>query len=136
MIDVLDNSQVKPGRSERELSRVVNLRKFNNWVKAVQISKVAFDWPNGRKATVMDIGCGKGGDMNKWRSVHAHQYIGIGMCGPVLDRGYLLNLRHCCGGSQRGGETLPLNASKRFQSGILRAGLLHGKRSYTYMVIC
>lgn len=57
---------------------MIYLRKFNNWVKAIQISKAAQCWPRGRKATVLDIGCGKGGDMNKWRSVKAHQYIGIG----------------------------------------------------------
>jgi len=58
---------------------MINLRKFNNWVKAVQISKAAELWQKGSKPTVLDIGCGKGGDVDKWRKAKAHQYIGIGM---------------------------------------------------------
>jgi mRNA (guanine-N7-)-methyltransferase len=57
---------------------VIYLRKFNNWVKAVLIDKAAQHWRKGRRGIVLDIGCGKGGDINKWRSVRARQYIGIG----------------------------------------------------------
>lgn len=76
--DMSDNTQIKVGRSERQASRMICLRKFNNWVKAVQIGKAAHYWQRGRKSSVLDIGCGKGGDMDKWRKVKAHQYIGIG----------------------------------------------------------
>lgn len=76
--DVSDNTQLRVGRSGRELSRLIYLRKFNNWVKAVQISKAAHHWQRGSKAKVLDIGCGKGGDMAKWRSVKTYQYVGIG----------------------------------------------------------
>lgn len=75
--DVSDNTQLGVGRAERELSRLIHLRKFNNWVKAVQ-SKAAQYWQRGGKAKVLDIGCGKGGDMAKWRSVKTYQYVGIG----------------------------------------------------------
>ena len=73
-----DNTQTNVGRFERQTSRMICLRKFNNWVKAVQIGKAAHYWQKGSKATVLDIGCGKGGDMDKWRKIRAHQYIGIG----------------------------------------------------------
>jgi len=85
----LDNTQKKTGRSGREVSRIIHLRKFNNWVKAVQISKAADYWQKGSKATVLDIGCGKGGDMNKWRKAKAHQYIGIGMFKARFSRSLL-----------------------------------------------
>ena len=76
--DLSDNTQHRVGRAERELSSLIYLRKFNNWVKAVQISKAAQCWPRGGKAKVLDISCGKGGDMAKWRSVKTYQYVGIG----------------------------------------------------------
>lgn len=76
----VDNTQIQVGRPERELSRIICLRRFTNWVKAVQIDKAAHHWGKGRKGTVLDIGCGKGGDLKKWRSVGTHRYIGIGEC--------------------------------------------------------
>lgn len=65
---------------KRDLLRMINLQKINNWFKAVPISKVAFNWPHKRIATGLVIGCGEGGDFSKSRSVNTHQYVRIGEC--------------------------------------------------------
>eukprot|EP01084_Bolivina_argentea_P088038 158947_1 len=46
---------------QREQSSIIQLRKINNWVKSVLISQFCH-----QKSIVLDIGGGKGGDLNKW----------------------------------------------------------------------
>jgi mRNA (guanine-N7-)-methyltransferase len=83
------NSVPQRGREWRRTdSKIKNLRSFNNWIKSVLIQKFS---PNedytpgsggygGRggpstNLAVLDIGCGKGGDLGKWQK--APQRIGI-----------------------------------------------------------
>ncbi|KAF2788435.1 mRNA cap methyltransferas-like protein [Melanomma pulvis-pyrius CBS 109.77] len=46
-------------------SKIKGLRSFNNWVKSSIIQKFIGD---ERHLKVLDIGCGKGGDLMKWQS--------------------------------------------------------------------
>ncbi|KAF2494560.1 guanine-N(7)-methyltransferase [Lophium mytilinum] len=46
-------------------SKITGLRSYNNWVKSCTIQK--FIGPE-RGLNVLDIGCGKGGDLGKWSS--------------------------------------------------------------------
>ncbi|KAF2242261.1 mRNA capping enzyme, large subunit [Trematosphaeria pertusa] len=46
-------------------SKIKGLRSFNNWVKSSTIQKFIGD---ERNLKVMDIGCGKGGDLQKWQA--------------------------------------------------------------------
>lgn len=46
-------------------SKIKGLRSFNNWVKSSTIQKFI---GNERYLKVLDIGCGKGGDLQKWQS--------------------------------------------------------------------
>lgn len=46
-------------------SKIKGLRSFNNWVKSSTIQKFIGD---ERHIKVLDIGCGKGGDLQKWQS--------------------------------------------------------------------
>lgn len=46
-------------------SKIKGLRSFNNWVKSSTIQKFIGD---ERRLKVLDIGCGKGGDLQKWQS--------------------------------------------------------------------
>ncbi|KAF3190290.1 mRNA cap guanine-N7 methyltransferase [Orbilia oligospora] len=54
-------------------SKIRGLRSFNNWVKSTLIQKFAKneDYQPGDRSNalkVLDIGCGKGGDLLKWKS--------------------------------------------------------------------
>jgi mRNA (guanine-N7-)-methyltransferase len=64
-------NQRADGKScERQDSPLAFLRNFNNWVKATLIKK----W-SGLNPKVIDLACGKGGDLKKWK--HAREYLGI-----------------------------------------------------------
>lgn len=59
-------------RSRRHLSPIIKLRNFNNAIKYMLIGN--FSQPGWR---VLDLGCGKGGDINKWSMANISEYIGI-----------------------------------------------------------
>ncbi|WVN85801.1 uncharacterized protein L203_100952 [Cryptococcus depauperatus CBS 7841] len=67
------NARPDVGVERREESPIIGLRKFNNWIKSVLIGKFAHR-PRGK---VLDIGCGKGGDLNKWKQARIMLYVGI-----------------------------------------------------------
>lgn len=61
------------GRAGRAESRILHLRNFNNWVKAQLISSFA-----GRSCSrVLDLACGKLGDLQKWKLAGVREYCGI-----------------------------------------------------------
>ena len=55
-------------------SKIKGLRAFNNWVKSCLIRKFT---PQHAGVTVLDMGCGKGGDLQKWKSQRISHYIGL-----------------------------------------------------------
>ena len=75
------NAVPQRGRDWRSTeSRIKGLRKFNNWVKSTLIHR--FSPPENAQAPpirVLDLGCGKGGDLGKWQSAPhpVDLYIGI-----------------------------------------------------------
>jgi mRNA (guanine-N7-)-methyltransferase len=78
------NDKKELGKEWRQNSRIKGLRAFNNWVKSTLIQKFTpredFD-PRRPSAdpndhlVVLDMGCGKGGDLLKWKS--APQEVGF-----------------------------------------------------------
>ncbi|XP_060100033.1 mRNA cap guanine-N7 methyltransferase [Heteronotia binoei] len=62
------NKLEEAGLEQRRMSRIFYLRNFNNWIKSVLIGEF-LDKVRQRKQsiTVLDLGCGKGGDLLKWR---------------------------------------------------------------------
>ncbi|KAL5001874.1 mRNA capping enzyme-domain-containing protein [Aspergillus recurvatus] len=82
------NAVPQRGREWRKTeSKIKGLRSFNNWVKSTLIQKFSpdeefvsravdtKDWANGaappsvdeKRLLVIDLGCGKGGDLGKWQ---------------------------------------------------------------------
>uniref|UniRef100_A0A0K2UVZ1 mRNA cap guanine-N(7) methyltransferase n=1 Tax=Lepeophtheirus salmonis TaxID=72036 RepID=A0A0K2UVZ1_LEPSM len=61
------------GRFRRKESRIFFLRNFNNWLKSMllreYINKILMGPQGIRKISALDLGCGKGGDLNKWRKL-------------------------------------------------------------------
>ncbi|ODV88234.1 hypothetical protein CANARDRAFT_193912 [[Candida] arabinofermentans NRRL YB-2248] len=59
-------------RHKRKESKIYTLRSFNNCIKYILVNK--YGKPHGN---VLDLGCGKGGDMAKWESIGTESYVGI-----------------------------------------------------------
>ncbi|URE25821.1 mRNA cap guanine-N7 methyltransferase [Musa troglodytarum] len=57
---------------EREASPIIHLKKLNNWIKSVLIQLYAHP-----KDAVLDIACGKGGDLIKWDKARIGYYVGV-----------------------------------------------------------
>lgn len=93
------NKRQNISREDRVNSPIIGLKSFNNWVKSVLIARYARDWHNnangaeqqrlqdsrgGRRGgpprvmlKVLDLGCGKGGDLQKWQKAGLREYIGV-----------------------------------------------------------
>ncbi|CAK7338316.1 unnamed protein product [Dovyalis caffra] len=57
---------------EREASPIIHLKKLNNWIKSVLVQQYT-----SRGDAVLDLACGKGGDLIKWDKAKAGYYVGI-----------------------------------------------------------
>lgn len=68
------NSRPDAGKQGRETSKIIKLRNFNNWVKSV-LMDLYVGRMNGK--SLLDLGCGKGGDLNKWHKAGLRQVVGI-----------------------------------------------------------
>ena len=82
----------------RQDSPIIGLKNFNNWIKSVLFANfchpalasgliVQRPRPGLKKAPitrgkVLDMGCGKGGDLNKWAKARVSEYIGLGEWHP------------------------------------------------------
>ncbi|EEH38471.2 mRNA cap methyltransferase [Paracoccidioides lutzii Pb01] len=90
------NAVPERGREWRKTdSRIKGLRSFNNWIKSTVIQKFSPDedflsrtsgknWADAepaeeKKLLVIDIGCGKGGDLGKWQQAPqpVDLYVGL-----------------------------------------------------------
>ncbi|KAK9089585.1 hypothetical protein Scep_028667 [Stephania cephalantha] len=77
------SSRTNQTLEEREASPIIHLKKLNNWIKSVLIRIYA-----RRGDAVLDLACGKGGDLIKWDKAKIGYYVGIDIAeGSVqLDR--------------------------------------------------
>jgi mRNA (guanine-N7-)-methyltransferase len=94
------NAVPERGREWRKTdSRIKGLRSFNNWVKSCIIQKFAPDEDHapgamergissGNKLLVLDIGCGKGGDLFKWQQAPqtVDLYVGLDPAEVSIDQ--------------------------------------------------
>uniref|UniRef100_UPI0037E8F01B mRNA cap guanine-N7 methyltransferase-like n=2 Tax=Semicossyphus pulcher TaxID=241346 RepID=UPI0037E8F01B len=63
------NSLQEVGLAARSRSRIFFMRNFNNWLKSVVIGEILEQVraAGPQHVSVLDLGCGKGGDLLKWR---------------------------------------------------------------------
>ncbi|XP_023267638.1 mRNA cap guanine-N7 methyltransferase [Seriola lalandi dorsalis] len=63
------NSLQEVGLAARSRSRIFFMRNFNNWLKSVLIGEILEQVRGAgpQQISVLDLGCGKGGDLLKWR---------------------------------------------------------------------
>lgn len=72
------NHLEEKGLKERFNSPIFYLRNFNNWVKSVLIQENTDklrEKDYGRRIRVLDICCGKGGDLSKWQKARVDRVI-------------------------------------------------------------
>jgi len=83
----------------RQESPIIGLKNFNNWIKSVlfanfchpalasspitpssvtQRPRAGLKKAPITRGKVLDMGCGKGGDLNKWAKAHICEYVGLG----------------------------------------------------------
>ncbi|XP_041823256.1 mRNA cap guanine-N7 methyltransferase [Melanotaenia boesemani] len=63
------NKLQEVGLAARSQSRIFFMRNFNNWLKSVLIGEILEQIRDSghKQVSVLDLGCGKGGDLLKWR---------------------------------------------------------------------
>ncbi|XP_067834243.1 mRNA cap guanine-N7 methyltransferase [Heptranchias perlo] len=63
------NKLQESGLAVRSQSRIFYMRNFNNWIKSVLIGEYLekVKQKNRHAISVLDLGCGKGGDLLKWK---------------------------------------------------------------------
>ncbi|KAH9063713.1 mRNA capping enzyme-domain-containing protein [Lactarius deliciosus] len=100
---VVDHYNARPevGIEQRRESRIIGLRNFNNWIKSVLITRFAHpvlsksavtDGGGGRggrgglRGKVLDLGCGKGGDLNKWSKARIKEYVALDIASISVDQ--------------------------------------------------
>ena len=83
------NAVPQRGREWRKTdSRIKGLRSFNNWVKSTIIHKFSPSDSSQHPLRVLDIGCGKGGDLGKWQQApqSLELYVGIDPAEVSIDQ--------------------------------------------------
>ncbi|WEW58212.1 mRNA cap guanine-N7 methyltransferase [Emydomyces testavorans] len=99
------NAVPERGREWRKTdSKIKGLRSFNNWIKSTIIQKFSPDedfltrnngngWTGGppeeeKRLLVLDVGCGKGGDLGKWQQAPqpVELYVGLDPAEVSIDQ--------------------------------------------------
>lgn len=80
------NARPEVGVEHREFSPIIGLKKFNNWIKSVLIGKFAYRERGRPGAKVLDLGAGKGGDLNKWKQARIDLYVAMDIAETSMDQ--------------------------------------------------
>ena len=77
------NATADRGLAARQVSNVLHLRSLNNWIKSTLIRECA---PQPC-TSVLDLACGKLGDIFKWQAAGIKKYCGIDIARGALEKG-------------------------------------------------
>ncbi|XP_018596964.1 mRNA cap guanine-N(7) methyltransferase isoform X2 [Scleropages formosus] len=81
------NTLQEHGREARVESRIFYMRNFNNWLKSVLIGEILDKVRQSRQELcVLDLGCGKGGDLLKWRKGNIHRLVCADIAGVSVEQ--------------------------------------------------
>ncbi|KAI0373343.1 hypothetical protein BV20DRAFT_1050237 [Pilatotrama ljubarskyi] len=90
------NARPDVGVQQRQDSPIIGLKSFNNWVKSVLITRFAHPAlaasPSAQRrgsrmrGRVLDMGCGKGGDLTKWAKANVAEYVGLDIAAVSIDQ--------------------------------------------------
>jgi mRNA (guanine-N7-)-methyltransferase len=75
-------TQIKTNTQARSTSSIIFLLKFQNYIKAMLIQEVTFRTPG---LSVLDLCCGKGGDMGKWPKAFPSHYVGVDLSSSSVE---------------------------------------------------
>jgi len=79
------------GREQRAESRIIHMRNFNNWIKSTlmneYLEKVRNTQEDGRgRVRVLDMACGKGGDLQKWQRAGVSHVVGVDIAATSIEQ--------------------------------------------------
>uniref|UniRef100_K3WYB2 mRNA (guanine-N(7))-methyltransferase n=1 Tax=Globisporangium ultimum (strain ATCC 200006 / CBS 805.95 / DAOM BR144) TaxID=431595 RepID=K3WYB2_GLOUD len=74
------NNLKRNATSDRADSMLFHMRAMNNWVKSILIADFS-----KRDDRVLDLGCGKGGDLMKWAKRGVSKYVGVDIAQKSLE---------------------------------------------------
>jgi len=97
------NTRPEVGVVQRLESPIIGLKNFNNWVKSVLITRFAHPVlaassssnvysssrggaGRGGAGKVLDMGCGKGGDITKWAKARVRELFGVDIASVSVDQ--------------------------------------------------
>jgi mRNA (guanine-N7-)-methyltransferase len=121
----------------RSKSRIYYLRNFNNWIKSVLINEIInkIRYENRiRDIFVLDIGCGKGGDIKKWQKGRVAKVTFTDIAENSLEE---CKRRHqeLLGGNQFRAEFVCLDSTKELISEALKEpSVLHDLVSSQFVI--
>ncbi|KAI9104674.1 guanine-N(7)-methyltransferase [Phlyctochytrium arcticum] len=79
------NARPQVSRSVRQSSPILHLKNFNNWVKSLLIHKFSRE-PFSPPHTVLDLCCGKGGDLLKWSKAGIQHLVGVDIAAVSVEQ--------------------------------------------------
>lgn len=84
------NALEEKGVEARKNSRIFHLRNFNNWIKSMLIKEYTQKLQNSKQThsglKVLDMCCGKGGDLLKWRKANVSHLICADIAGTSVEQ--------------------------------------------------
>jgi len=84
------NNLEEKGLEKRTESRIFYMRNFNNWIKSMLIGdfleKIKDNKVDGAEVKVLDMCCGKGGDLLKWKKGEIDYLVGADIAATSIEQ--------------------------------------------------